>query len=96
LYAKDLGAEPKFPDSITGLKSKPEIVSAKIDFLGKAIREHMHIGDAELQTLGQQRAQAVQQGLLSDPQIAADRVFLVANDKATAKDGVVRLELSLQ
>jgi hypothetical protein len=64
--------------------------------LGKAIREHMLIGDAELQTLGEQRAATLQQLLLSDPQLNADRVFLASNDKATAKDGLVRLELSLQ
>lgn len=96
LYAKDFGAEPKFPDTVTSLKSKPEVNAAKIDFLMKAIREHIQVGDAELQALGQQRALALQQGLLADTQVDAERVFLVGNDKATVKDGVVRLELSLQ
>lgn len=96
LYAKDFGAEPKFPDTVTSLKSKPEVNAAKIDFLTKAIREHIQVGDAELQALGQQRALALQQGLLADTQVAAERVFPVGNDKATVKDGVVRLELSLQ
>jgi len=96
LYAKDLGAEPKFPETIAALKSKPDIAAAKVEFLRGAIRDHIQVGDGELQTLGQQRALAVQRVLLADPQVAAERVFLVANDKATAKDGVVRLELSLQ
>ncbi len=96
LYAKDFGAEPKFPDTVTSLKSKPEVNAAKIDFLMKAIREHIQVDDAELQALGQQRALALQQGLLTDTQVDAERVFLVGNDKATVKDGVVRLELSLQ
>jgi hypothetical protein len=39
---------------------------------------------------------ALQRALLADPQIAAERVFLVANDKASVKDGNVRLELSLR
>ena len=81
---------------MTGLKSKPEVTAAKIDFLGTAIRGHIRVGDAELQALGQQRAQALQEALLTDTQLAAERVFLVASDKATAKDGAVRLELSLQ
>jgi len=34
--------------------------------------------------------------LLTDEQAATGRVFLVTNDKAVAKDGTVRLELSLQ
>jgi hypothetical protein len=96
LYVKDFGAQPKFPDSVTSLKSNPEITSAKIDFLGKSIREHMQIGEGELQALGQQRAMALQQLLLADSQVAAERVFLVANDKAVFKDGVVQLELSLR
>jgi hypothetical protein len=96
IYTKDLGSSPKYPDAVTGLKSKPDVTAAKIDFLSKAIREHIQIEDADLQALGQQRAAAVQQVLLADPQVAAERVFLVANDKAVAKDGSVRLELSLQ
>ncbi len=96
LYAKDFGAEPKFPDTVTSLKSKPQVNAAKIDFLTKAVREHIQVGDAELQALGQQRALALQQRLLADTQVDAQRVFLVGNDKATLKDGVVRLELSLQ
>jgi hypothetical protein len=96
LYAKDFGAEPKFPDAVTGLKSKPEITPAKIDFLSKAIREHIQIGEGELQTLGQERARTLQRLLLADAQVDAERVFLVGSDKAKAKDGVVQLELSLR
>jgi hypothetical protein len=96
LYVKDLGAEPKYPQAVTDLKQKPEIVSAKIDFLTQGIREHFVVGDADLNALGQQRAMALQQALLSDTQIDPARVFLVANDKASSKDGLVRLELSLR
>jgi hypothetical protein len=96
VYAKDFGGEAKFPDAVTGLKSKPEVMAAKIDFLATAIRGHIQIGDAELQALGQQRAMALQEALLTDTQLAAERVFLVGSDKATAKDGAVRLELTLQ
>jgi Domain of Unknown Function (DUF748) len=96
LYSKDFGAAPRYPEAVTSIKSKPEATAAKVDFLNKAIREHIVVGDAELKALGQQRALALQQALLSDPQVTAERVFLVANDKATAKDGLVRLELSLK
>ena len=96
VYAKDFGSEPKYPDAVTGLKSKPDVMAAKLDFLGKAIRGHIVIGDGELKALGQQRATALQAALLADPQIVAERVFLVANDKANAKDGAVRLELTLE
>jgi Domain of Unknown Function (DUF748) len=96
LYAKDFGAEPKFPDAVTGIKSKPDIMAAKVDFLEKAIREHIQLGEGDLQTLGQDRAKALEQVLLADSPVGADRVFLVGNDKATPKDGMVRLELTLK
>jgi Domain of Unknown Function (DUF748) len=95
-YKKNVGGEPKFPESITGLKSKPEATSAKIEFLTNALRERIQIGEADLTKLGQQRATNVQQALLTDTQLDPGRVFLVANDKAKNEGGVVRLELSLR
>ena len=96
VYAKDLGGSPKYPDEVTSIKAKPDQTAAKIEFLSKAIRDHIQVPDADLQALGQQRALAVQSVLLTDEQAATGRVFLVTNDKAVAKDGSVRLELSLQ
>jgi hypothetical protein len=96
LYVKDLGMDPKYPDAVSGMKVKSELTAAKIKFLDQAIRGHIVIGDAELQTLGQQRAVALQTVLLADTQVPPERVFLVANDKASVKDGFVRLELSLR
>ena len=41
LYAKDVGGEPKYPDSIAALKAKPEIAAAKVDFFDpRAARSH--------------------------------------------------------
>ena len=96
LYAKNLGGEPKFPESITGLKAKPELAAAKVDFLEQALREHIAVGDADLAALGQQRAMALQQALLTGTTVDPARVFLVVNDKAKNQDGQVRLELTLK
>jgi uncharacterized protein involved in outer membrane biogenesis len=96
LYAKDFGAPPKFPDAVTSVKAKPELIAAKIEFVSTAIRAHITVADADLQALGQQRALGLQQTLLQDTQLDPERVFLAGNDKATAKDGSVRLELTLQ
>jgi hypothetical protein len=96
LYAKDVGGEPKFPPAVTELKTKPELAAAKVDFLEHALREHIAVTDGDLTTLGQQRAMAVQQALLTDTQVDPARVFLVVNDKAKNHDGKVRLELSLK
>lgn len=96
VYTQDVGGEPKFPDEVTSIKSKPEATAAKIDFLKKGIVEHISVGQGELEALAQQRAKSLQEVLLLDSHVEAERVFVVANDKATAKDGVVRLELSLK
>ncbi len=96
LYKKGFGGEPKFPTAITDIKTKPELAAAKLEFLSKALHEHIVISDSDLTTLGQQRAKAVQQVLLTDTQLDPARVFLVANDKAKDQDGLVRLELSLK
>jgi Domain of Unknown Function (DUF748) len=96
VYKKQLGGEPKFPESISKIKAKPDAEAAKLDFLEQALHEHIAIADSDLTALGQQRAMAVQQALLTDTQVDPARVFLVANDKAKNQDGKVRLELSLQ
>jgi len=96
LYAKDVGGEPKFPQEVANLKTKPELAAAKTDFLTKALHEHIAVTDGDLTALGQQRATAVQQALLTDTQLDPGRVFLVVNDKAKNQDGKVRLELSLR
>jgi hypothetical protein len=96
LYAKNVGGEPKYPQELTSIKTKPELAAAKADFLKQALHEHIAITDADLTALGQQRAMALQQALLAATQVDPERVFLVANDKAENRDGMVRLELSLK
>ena len=96
LYARDFGGEPKFPDSVTAIKQKPELTTAKIDFLTTALHDRVAVGEDQLTALGQQRALALQRALLTDTGIDPARIFLVANDKAKEKDGAVRMELSLR
>jgi hypothetical protein len=96
LYVKNVGGEPKYPETVTSLKSKPELTAAQADFLAQVLHEHIAVAAADLTALGQQRAAAVQQALLTDTQVDPERVFLVVNDKAKNEDGKVRLELSLR
>jgi hypothetical protein len=96
LYVTNFGADPKFPDSVEAIKTKPEKTSARIDFLVHELHQHIAVTESDLTALGQQRAMSVQQALLTGTQIAPERVFLVANDKAKNQDGRVRLELSLR
>jgi hypothetical protein len=95
-YVKNVGGEPKFPESVTSIKAKPDLLAAKIDFLSGELRSHIAIGEPELTALGQHRAANLQSALLTDTQIAPERVFLVANDKAKGEGGMVRLELTLK
>jgi hypothetical protein len=96
LYVREVGAEPKFPDTVTAIKSKQDVVAAKIDFLNGTLHERIVISDTDLTALGEKRAMNVQDALLTGTQIDPARVFLVANDKAKNQDGAVRLELSLR
>jgi hypothetical protein len=96
LHVKDFGSEPKFPESVTSIKTKPELAEAQATFLSQALHQHIAVSDAELTALGQQRAEAAQQALLTDTQIDPERVFLAVNDKAKNENGMVRLELSLK
>jgi hypothetical protein len=96
LYVKNFGGDPKFPDSVDAIKTKPEKTAAKNDFLSQELHQHIAVGDADLTALGQQRAMNLQSALLTGTQIDPARVFLVANDKAKNQDGRVRLELSLR
>jgi hypothetical protein len=96
LYVASFGGDPKFPDSIEAIKTKPEKTAARNDFLVHELHQHIAVTESDLTALGQQRAMSVQQALLTGTQIAPERVFLVANDKAKNQDGLVRLELSLR
>lgn len=96
LYAKNIGGEPKYPEAITSLKTKPELAAAQVDFLSQELHRHIAIADGDLTTLGQQRAQAVQRALLTDTPIEPERVFLAVSDKAKSEAGMVRLELTLK
>jgi hypothetical protein len=96
LYVSNFGADPKFPDTVESIKTKPEKTAARNDFLVHELHQHIAVTESDLTALGQQRAMSLQQALLTGTQIAPERVFLVANDKAKNQDGRVRLELSLR
>jgi hypothetical protein len=95
-YVKDIGGEPKYPQDVTRIKTKPELAAAKAAFLSQALHDHIVITDSDLSALGQQRAMAIQQALLTGTQVDPARVFLVVNDKAKSQEGRVRLEMSLK
>ena len=95
LYQQKVGMPAKYPEIS---KDEPEDSALRIkrEYLEKALREGIVVSDAELRGLAQQRAEAIQKGLLADGQIDPTRLFLVVNDKGKAQGAEVRLELSLQ
>src|SRR6202042_3717904 len=43
LYVSDFGAEPKFPDEVEAIKTKPEKTAARNDFLVHEIHQHIAV-----------------------------------------------------
>ena len=95
MYQQQAAGPVQYP-AIPQDASKDAALDLKRQFLLKSVRSAIVVSDAELRSLGQQRAEAMQKILLADGQIDPTRVFLVVSDKAKAQGGQVRLELSLQ
>jgi len=95
LYQQKAAGPVQYP-AIPQDASKDAALDLKREFLLKSVRSAIVVSDAELRSLGQQRAEAMQKILLADGQIDPTRVFLVVSDKAKAHGALVRLELSLQ
>ncbi len=102
LVQKQTGAAPKVPDPPAPPEGTPRPEAralrdaAAIEYLEKTARAAIVVSDGDYETLGQQRAEAVQHALLGGGQLEPSRVFLVKNGKVAAKDGKVRLELGLK
>jgi hypothetical protein len=97
LYTQQLGHAPQFPAPPTDASTaKADVMSRNIDFLKTELKAGIVVDDSQLTALGQQRAIAIQQLLLTGTGIDPSRVFLVANNKIKLQDGMARLELSLQ
>ena len=89
MYLGSAGAEAAYPET-----AKTD--AQRTDFLDAEVRKHIAVSDAELLELGQQRALALQNALLTDTQLDPQRVFLVQSDKAKPEGSAVRLEMSLR
>jgi hypothetical protein len=97
LYTQHLGHAPQFPPPPADAPAaKADVMTRNIDFLKSELKSGIVIDDSQLTALGEQRAIAIQQLLLTGTGIDPARVFLVANNKIKLQDGMARLELSLQ
>ncbi|MGH6998176.1 MAG: DUF748 domain-containing protein, partial [Phenylobacterium sp.] len=91
LYRQQLGVKPEPPKT----EDKAQALDAEIAWLEDKLRGQITVSDEDLRQLGKARAEAVQAALLDDGQINAARVFITAQSVSDAKDGPVRMTLSL-
>jgi hypothetical protein len=80
-YQADLGKDAALPPTAVAVqqakrKETPPYDPAISD-LNSALIDHIQVPDSDLEALGKQRAEAIRDGLLSDGQIDASRVFIV-------------------
>lgn len=96
------GSVPTIPDppppeeglSREAVKTQREV--AAVVFLEQTARSAIQVGPSDFDQLAQHRAETVQRALLDGKQLDPNRVFLVKNDKVSAHEGKVRLELGLK
>jgi hypothetical protein len=99
-YQADLGKEAQLPPSAAALqaakaKETPAYEAAIAD-LNAALINHIEVPDADLEALGKQRAQAIQDALLSDGQVDAARVFIVNAPPKPDSGDKVKVELAVK
>ena len=87
---------PAAPDGTSRKDAKALAETAAIEYLQKEAHARLAPGAAELERLGQQRAEAIQKALLTDTGLDPQRVFLAKDGKVTPQDGKVRFELAME
>jgi hypothetical protein len=95
LYVATVGAEPQYPDAIAAIKAKADADAARRDYLRQELLARESVTPDELLKLGQHRARALQDALLTGSTLDPERVFLVESDRAKLEGDRVRLEMSL-
>lgn len=101
-YQADLGKdkEAQLPPSAAALQAaKPKETTAyepAIADLNAALINHIEVPDADLEALGKQRAQAIQDALLSDGQVEPTRVFIVNAPPKPDSGDKVKVELAVK
>jgi hypothetical protein len=99
-FRADLGKDTPLPPSALAVeqskRKEAPPYDAAIAELNAALIDHLKVSDADLQTLGKQRAQAIQDALLADGQLEPARLFIVnAPQKAEGGDKV-KVEMAVK
>ena len=95
VYRARLKTMPAYPAEIQA--SKDPNLDARLGFVQAALLDHLKPTPAALDTLGQQRAAAVRDALLSNKELSPERVFIVVKPmEAAPTAGAVRMEMKLE
>jgi hypothetical protein len=99
-YHATLGKDATPPPSVEAVEKtkgkEPPPYDAAINDLQAALLDHIQISDDDLAGLGKQRAQAIQDALLSDGQIEPSRVFIVNAPPQSGGGDMVKVALAVK
>jgi hypothetical protein len=99
-YPADLGRDSPLPPSVAAVQAAKSKETAPYDpaiaDLTAALVDHIQVPDSDLETLGKERAKAIQDVLLSDGKVDPSRVFIVSAPPATEGDGKVKVALAVK
>jgi hypothetical protein len=87
---------PTPPEDVSRKEAKALAQTATIEYLQKEAHARLTPEAAELEVLGQRRAEAIQSALLAQTGMDPARVFMVRNGKVSAQEGQVRFELAME
>jgi hypothetical protein len=99
-YRDDLGKQTPLPPSAVAVQEAKSKESAPYDpaikDLKGALIDHITVPDSDLEALGKQRAQAIQDAVVSGGDVAASRVFIVNAPPIPDSGDTVKVELALK
>src|SRR6185503_2820129 len=91
IYRARLKTMPVYPAELQA--SKDPNLDARLGFVQSALLDNLKPTPA---ALGQQRANAVRDALLSNKELSPERIFIVAKPMEAASKGSVRMEMKLE
>jgi len=99
-YQADLGKDTPLPPSVVAVqqakRNETPPYDPAISDLNAALIDHVQVSDSELQTLGKDRAQAIEGALVSEGQIETSRVFIVNAPPKPQSGDKVKVELAVK
>ena len=99
-FHADLGKDTPLPPAAVGVeqstRKETPPYDAAIAALNAALIDHLKVSDADLQALGKQRAQAIQDALLADGQLEAARLFIVNAPQQAQGGDKIKVEMAVK